>query len=188
MHRGVERVEHVRPVERDREDGSVAAGLDLGHGTTLSQQEPGAELVGVLEDEAMLASAVSAPFDLGDHGWNVTDLRVADDAAGELAADDAEVPQLLPARKLTGRVEQREAGRRAAAARRPVDLPVREDGHVALDVRAFALPEDHAVDVAQLRLDGVDDVVRDFDRGLELAPAGDQARQLAGSTRSSTDA
>ena len=27
----VERVEHVRPVERDRQDGAVAAGLDLGH-------------------------------------------------------------------------------------------------------------------------------------------------------------
>ena len=37
VHRRVERVEDVRPIERDREDGAVAAGLDLGHRANLSQ-------------------------------------------------------------------------------------------------------------------------------------------------------
>ena len=68
VHRPVERVEDVRPVERDREDGAVAAGLDLGHGATLSQEEAGAELVGVLEHEAVAPREMRASLDFGDDG------------------------------------------------------------------------------------------------------------------------
>ena len=67
--------------------------------------------------------------------------------------------ELLPARELTRRVEQREARRRAAPARRAIDLAVGEHRDVALNVLALALPEDHAVDVSELGLDGVDELV-----------------------------
>ena len=86
----------------------------------------------------------------------------------------------LAAWQPTGAVEQREPRRGAAAARRAVDLAVREDGDVPLGERILALllPEDHAVDVAKLRLERVDDVVPRLDLALELAAELDQARQL----------
>ena len=80
------------------------------------------------------------------------------------------------------RVEQREPGGRPRAARRAVDLAVGEHRHVPLRERPvfLVLPEDHAVHVPKLGLERVDDVVLGLDRGLELPPECDQARQLAG--------
>ena len=109
------------------------------------------------------------------------DLGVPDDAAAELRADDAQVPQLLATRKPSRAVEEREPRRGAAAARRAVDLAVGEHGDVALRERLLALllPEDHAVDVAELGLERVDDVLPRLDLALELAAELDQARKLA---------
>src|SRR3954454_12650242 len=126
----------------------------------------------------MLAGAVRRALDLGDHGGHARDIRRADDARAELCADDAEVSQLRAAWQVTRRVEQREARRRGAAAGRAVDLAVGEDRDVALHVLALALPEDDAVDVAQLRLERMDDLVARFELVLELAAPFDQARQL----------
>ena len=69
----------------------------------------------------------------------------------------------------------------AAAARGAVDLAVGKHGDVALRQRIvpLVLPEDHAVHVAQLGLEGVDDVVLRLDVRLELTPQRDQPRQLA---------
>ena len=110
------------------------------------------------------------------------DVGVADDPARELGADDGEVAELGSARQVALRVEQRESGGRPRAARRAVDLAVGEHRHVPLRERpvSLVLPEDHAVHVPELGLERVDDVVRGLDRGLELAPECDQARQLAG--------
>src|SRR5262249_10607679 len=127
-----------------------------------------------VEPEAVLAGPMRASLDLGDHRGLPCDLRVADDARAELAADDAQVAQLLAARELAGRVEEREARGRSAAARGAVDLAVRENGHVALDVRALALPEDDAVDVAKIRLAWMHEVVRGLEVGLQFAAALDQ--------------
>src|SRR5215208_1449760 len=146
--------------------------------TLLPQEEACIQLVGILEHEAVLARAMCGTLDLGDHGRHAGDLGVADDATTELAADAAEVSQLVAARQLSGGVEQRQPCRRAAAARRAVDLPVREDRDVALNIVALALPEDDAVHVAQLGLERVDDLVVRFKLVLELAPALDQPRQL----------
>ena len=43
---------------------------------------------------------------------------------------------------------------------------------------ALLLPEDHAVDVAELRLERMDDVLPRLDLALELAPELDEPRQL----------
>ena len=68
VHRAVERVQDAGPVERDREDGAVALRFDLRHGATLlPEEEPGAELVRILEHEAVLARAVRRALHLGDH-------------------------------------------------------------------------------------------------------------------------
>ena len=101
--------------------------------------------------------------------------------AGELRVDDAAMTKLLAAGQATRTVEQREPSRRSAAARRAVDLAVREHRDVALSQRALTLllPEDHAVDVPELRLEWVDDVLPGFDLALELAAELDQARELA---------
>ena len=102
-----------------------------------------------------------------------------------------QVPELLAARQTAGAVEQREPRGRAAAARRAIDLAVREDGDVALGQRVLALllPEDHAVDVAKLRLERVDDVLPRLDLALQLTPELDRgADSSPGSTRSSSDA
>src|SRR6185312_14862649 len=80
-------------------------------------------------------------------------------------------------------VEQCEARRGPAATGRAVDLSVGEDGDVALRLRppvAFVLPEDDAVDVAQFRLERVDDLVRRLKVALDLPAELDQPRQLAG--------
>ena len=130
----------------------------------------------------MLARAVRASLDLGDDGRKPRDLRLADDATAELGVDDAQVPKLLAAWEPSRAIEDREARRRAAAARRAVDLAVREDRDVALRQRVvtFLLPEDHAVHVAQLGLERVDDVLPLLDRPLELTPELDQPRELRG--------
>ena len=104
------------------------------------------------------AGAERAALDLGDHGRDPRDLRAVHDPRAELGADDAQVPQLRAARELARPIEQREPRGRAAAARRAVDLAVREHGHVALHERravVHVLPEDHAVDVPELRLERV---------------------------------
>ena len=66
------------------------------------------------------------------------------------------------------------------AARRAVDLAVGEDRDVPLRERlvALVLPEDDAVDAAQLRLERMDDVVLGLDRRLDRAAELDQPRQL----------
>ena len=99
------------------------------------EQEAGAEWVVRVELEARPARAERAALDLGDDGRPAADLRLADDAAAELAADDAQVAKLLAAREPAA-VEEREPRRRAAAARRAVDLAVGEDGDIALRVAA----------------------------------------------------
>src|SRR5712691_9466839 len=73
--------------------------------TLLPEQEARSQLVRILEHEPVLARAMRAALDLGDHRRTARDLRVTDDACPELAADDAQVAQLLAARQLTGRVE-----------------------------------------------------------------------------------
>ena len=83
--------------------------------------------------------------------------------------------------------QEREPGGGPAAARRAVDLAVGEDGDVALGERdaggpvglgrRLVLPEDDAVDAAQLGLVGVDDVERRVERRAQLALEGDERRQ-----------
>ena len=77
-----------------------------------------------------------------------------------------QVPQRLAARQPALCVEQREPRGGARAARRAVDLAVGEHRHVPLRERLLALllPEDHAVDVAELGLERVDDLVRSLER------------------------
>ena len=130
-----------------------------------------------VEREDVLAGAIGASLDLGDDRRDARDLGVADDAAAELGVDDAAVAKLVAARKPTRAVEEREPRRRSAAARRAVDLAVREHRDVALGQRALALllPEDHAVDVAKLRLERVDDVLPRLELALELAAELDRA-------------
>src|ERR687898_3037357 len=53
------------------------------------QQKPGPERIVRIELEARAAGAVRAALDLRDDGRQAGDLHVADDAAAELAADDA---------------------------------------------------------------------------------------------------
>src|SRR5918993_949865 len=65
-----------------------------------------------------------------------------------------------------------------AAARGAIDLAVGEDGHVALRVPSFVLPEDDAVDVAELGLQRVHELVRVLQVMLDRAAELDQARQL----------
>src|SRR5215471_4325874 len=98
--------------------------------TLLPEQEAGAELVVVLEQEPVTSGQMRASLDLGDQSV----LVLVDHPAAELAADDADVSELLAARKLAACVEERETRRRAAPAGRAVDLAVGEDGDVALRV------------------------------------------------------
>ena len=84
-----------------------------------------------LEDELVAAGQVGAALDLGDDAGG----DLLDHAAGELAADDAQVAERLADREPALVVEQRQPRRRAAAARRAVDLAVGEDGDVALRER-----------------------------------------------------
>src|SRR5581483_12017190 len=146
-----------------------------------AQQEPQPELVLRLEHELVVAREVRRTLDLGDDGGNAGDLGLADDACPELAADDAAMDELVAGPEPSLGREQREPCRGAAAARRAVDLAVGEDGHVALHerrARALLLPEDHAVDVAQLGLDRVDDLSLRLELALDPAAELDQARQL----------
>src|SRR5581483_8474521 len=143
----------------------------------LPQKEALAELVVRVEDELVAAGEVRAALDLRDHARR----RLLDDAAGELAAHDAEVAERGSGGEPPLVVEQHEPRRRPAAAGRAVDLPVGEDGDVALRERrsALLLPEDHPVDVPQLGLVRVDDVVRRLEVGLDRPAELDQPRQLA---------
>ena len=108
-----------------------------------------------LEHELVRACAMRRALDLGDHRRAPVHLGPVDDPRAELRADDAEVAEL-------GHVEQRHPRRRRAAAGRAVDLAVREHRDVALHGRRavlLVLPEDDAVDAAELRLQRMDDLV-----------------------------
>ena len=85
-----------------------------------------------------------------------------------------------PRGSFPSRVEQREPCGRSRAAWRAIDLAVREHRHVSLGERLglLGLPEDHAVDVPELRLEWVDDVVGRLELCLDPATELDQAREL----------
>ena len=130
----------------------------------------------------MAAGRVRRALHLGYHCRAAPHLGVADHPRRELAADDAAVSQLRAARESPAPVEQGEPCRGAAAARRAVDLAVREDRHVALDERRTGvdvLEEDDTVDVSQLRLDGMHHLAARLDRALELATEPDERRQVS---------
>ena len=114
----------------------------------------------------MLAGAERAPLDLRDDGRRSGDVGVADHPRAELRPDDAAVAELGSAGKAAGAVEEREPRRGSAAARRAVDLAVGEHGDVALreGILSLLLPEDDAVDVAQLGLERVDELVLGLER------------------------
>src|SRR3954447_18335500 len=116
----------------------------------------------------MLARAERAPGDLRHDRGPAGDLRRGDDARRELAADDRDA-----AERLAGcEAEHGEVRARRAAARRAVDLAVREDGHVAL-----ALREADAVYPVQLRLQRVRDLPALLDGALRAASRRDQLRE-----------
>jgi SAM-dependent methyltransferase len=142
-----------------------------------AEGEAGAEWIVRVELEHVAPRPEGAALDLGDHGWDPGDLRAVYDSRAELCVDHAQMAELRAARKLRGPVKQRKACRGAAAARRAVDLAVGEHRHVALhEGRAVGdvLPEDHAVDVAKLRLERVDDVGLGLDRRLDRPAELDQ--------------
>ena len=88
--------------------------------------------------------------------------------------------QLLAALELPARIEKGEACRRPASAGRAVDLAVGEDGDVPLaERRALVDPleEDDAVDVAELRLERMDELLPGLELTFDLAAELDQARQ-----------
>ena len=99
-------------------------------------------------------------------GWPPTAGPASIDAAVEDGIDDRSMAERLADADLAAVVEDRQPGRRARAARRAIDLAVGEDRDVALGQRLVVgwLPEDDAVDAAQVRLRGVDDVDRAFQR------------------------
>ena len=72
----------------------------------LAQEEPFAERVVRIEDEERLARPVGAPRHLGDDRRASGEVYLADNATGELGADDRQMPQLRPARKLPGSIEK----------------------------------------------------------------------------------
>src|SRR5438876_11087873 len=143
-------------------------------GICLAQEEAGAERVVGVELELGGPRAEGRALDLRDDGA----VDAVDDSPAELGADDRAVAELLPDRE----VEQREPRRRARAARRAIDLAVGEHRDVALreDFPVLRLPEDHAVDVAQLGLVRVDDLVRSLEVALDRAAELDQPWELAG--------
>ncbi len=81
-----------------------------------------------------------------------------------------------PDADLAAVVQDRQPGRRAGAARRPIDFAVGEDRDVALGTALAldGLPEDDAVDAREVRLVRVDDLERAIQGGAELALQGDQ--------------
>ena len=81
-----------------------------------------------------------------------------------------------PDADLAAVVQDRQPGRRARAARRPIDFAVGEDRDVALGpaLALDGLPEDDAVDAREVRLVRVDDLERAIQGGAELALQGDQ--------------
>ena len=133
----------------------------------------------------MGARAIRAPLDLGDHRREARHIRVAHHAGAELRVHDAPVSKLRATRQPSRAIEQGQPRRRAAPARGAIHLAVREDRHVALGQRILALllPEDHAVDVAELGLERVHDVLPRLDLALQLAPELDQPRELAPARR-----
>ena len=77
------------------------------------------------------------------------------------------------------RVQERQAGRGPAAARRAIDLAVGEDGHIALDEAGarfvgLGLPEDDPVGPGQLRLVRVTRVEPGVEGRAKLALEGDE--------------
>ena len=160
VHRAVERVEHVGPVQRDRQDRAVALRLDLCHERDVyyRSRKP------VPSSSASSSTKRCSPVRCALPSTSVITAGVPAIRSPTTRARNS-LPTMLrcrsssPRGELAARVEQRKPRGRAAAARRAVDLAVGEDGDVALRVRALALPEDHAVDVAQLGLERMDDLV-----------------------------
>src|SRR5918996_2950758 len=135
----------------------------------LAEEEALAEGVVRVEGELVRGRAPGAALDLGDDRGAAGDLGVPDDPGAELRPDHALVDELLAAREFAGALEKREARGGAAPARRAVDLAVGEDGDVPLPHRrpeAHALPEDHAVHVAELGLERVDEGALRLETGL----------------------
>jgi hypothetical protein len=111
------------------------------------------------------AGQVRAALDLGDHPGRC----LLDDAAGELAADDAQVAQRRPGR---GRASSCRSASRAPlpqGERSTSPSAKKRSRSAGQRLRPFLLPEDHAVDVAQLRLVRVDDRLRRLEVGLDRA-------------------
>jgi hypothetical protein len=88
-----------------------------------------------------------------------------DDAAAELGADDREVRSGASRRQLARRVEEREPRRRPAPHGERSTSPSANTVTLrCASGRRPRLPEDDAVDVAQLRLARVDDLVARLER------------------------
>ena len=131
----------------------------------------------------MAARVVSATFDLRHDCGKARDLRATDDTRAELRPDDAAMHKLFSPPQLAGRIEEREARRGAAAARRPVDLAVREHRDIALDERRSPLDrleEDDTVDVSQLGLERMDELAHRLELTLDVPAELDEAWQIAG--------
>ena len=95
-----------------------------------------------------------------------------------------------PGRELATGVQDRQPGARPGAARRAIDFAVGEDRDVALGPAGrvglgrfwpgHGLPEDHAVDAAQRRLQGVHDLDGRLQGRAQLALQGDELGEVGG--------
>jgi hypothetical protein len=106
-----------------------------------------------VDREHVLAGAVRHAGDLGNDGGMSVDVDGVEHGPGERAADDGVVQQRGAGGQPAIGGEDREPGAGARAARRPVDLAVGEDGHVALvhlpGGIAQVVDPDSAVDAVQ---------------------------------------
>src|SRR5262245_25210737 len=131
--------------------GNHAPALRATQARSSAQEKALAQRIPRVERELGGARAVGAALHLGHDRRAAGHLGVADDTREELRVDDREMAKRLAAWQATRRLEEREAGRRAAPAGRTVDLAVGEDRDVPLRERlvVLVLPEDDAVDVPQ---------------------------------------
>ena len=146
--RRLERVDGVAGRQEPR-DGRGVEERRRGHRST----KPSPQRVPRVEDEAVLAGPEGAALDLGHDGVAALGAHALDDPAAERGPDDRVVRQHVAVAEPAGGGEQRGPRGRARAARRAVDLAVREHGHVAL-VRAVVavrqlVVEDRPVDARE---------------------------------------